>query len=104
MTSPRSGRAAAKASGTVAMTDRAWLVPDAPRLRSSGLHGAFKSRPVPSAREPAASHTRARPSRQALFMMRKNVKTRQQVKPHLFTHTKHRVSQLQTMLSSRQSP
>jgi ribosomal protein L29 len=29
------------------------------------------------------------------------VKTRQQVKPHLFTHTKHRIGQLQTLLSQR---
>lgn len=36
-------------------------------------------------------------------MMRKNVKTRQQVKPHLFTHTKHRVAQLQSLLGQRQS-
>jgi ribosomal protein L29 len=36
-------------------------------------------------------------------MMRKNVKTRQQVKPHLFTHTKHRVAQLQSLLSQRQA-
>ena len=38
---------------------------------------------------------------QELFELRKKVKTRQQVKPHLFTHTKHRVAQLQTLLSER---
>jgi len=42
-------------------------------------------------------------AKKELFMMRKNVKTRQQVKPHLFTHTKHRVAQLQTLLTQRQS-
>mmetsp|Transcript_4482 Transcript_4482/g.12933 ORF Transcript_4482/g.12933 Transcript_4482/m.12933 type:complete len:112 (-) Transcript_4482:221-556(-) len=42
-------------------------------------------------------------AKKELFMMRKNVKTRQQVKPHLFTHTKHRVSQLQTLLAQRQA-
>ena len=36
---------------------------------------------------------------QELFELRKKVKTRQQVKPHLFTHTKHRIGQLQTLLS-----
>ena len=36
-----------------------------------------------------------------LFELRKKVKTRQQVKPHLFTHTKHRIAQLETMLSQR---
>lgn len=43
------------------------------------------------------------PCPQELFMMRKNVKTRQQVKPHLFMHTKHRVAQLQSLLSQRQA-
>ena len=38
---------------------------------------------------------------QELFELRKKVKTRQQVKPHLFTHTKHRIGQLQTLLSQR---
>merc|ERR1719213_861341 len=38
-----------------------------------------------------------------LFELRKKVKTRQQVKPHLFTHTKHRIAQLQTLLSQRQA-
>jgi ribosomal protein L29 len=33
--------------------------------------------------------------------MKKKVKTRQQVKPHIFAHTKHRVAQLQTLLSQR---
>ena len=38
---------------------------------------------------------------QELFELRKKVKTRQQVKPHLFTHTKHRIGQLETLLSQR---
>lgn len=37
-----------------------------------------------------------------LFELRKKVKTRQEVKPHLFTHTKHRIAQLNTLLSQRQ--
>merc|ERR1712023_187446 len=37
-----------------------------------------------------------------LFELRKKVKTRQEVKPHLFTHTKHRIAQLQSLLGSRQ--
>merc|ERR1712146_824435 len=35
-----------------------------------------------------------------LFELRKKVKTRQEVKPHLFTHTKHRIAQLQSLLGS----
>ncbi len=35
-------------------------------------------------------------------MLRMKVKTRKEVKPHLFTHTKHRISQLSTLLSQRQ--
>ena len=38
---------------------------------------------------------------QELFELRKNVKTRQQVKPHLFTHTKHRIAQLTSLLAKR---
>ena len=38
-------------------------------------------------------------AKKELFELRKKVKTRQQVKPHLFTHTKHRIGQLQTLLS-----
>lgn len=38
-----------------------------------------------------------------LFELRKKVKTRQQVKPHLFTHTKHRIAQLETLLSQREA-
>jgi len=40
-------------------------------------------------------------AKKELFELRKKVKTRQQVKPHLFTHTKHRIGQLQTLLSQR---
>ena len=40
-------------------------------------------------------------AKKELFEMRKKVKTRQQVKPHLFTHTKHRIGQLETLLSQR---
>ena len=36
-----------------------------------------------------------------LFELRKKVKTRQTVKPHLFTHTKHRIGQLSTLLAQR---
>lgn len=36
-----------------------------------------------------------------LFELRKKVKTRQEVKPHLFTHTKHRIAQLNTLLTQR---
>mmetsp|Transcript_10910 Transcript_10910/g.24863 ORF Transcript_10910/g.24863 Transcript_10910/m.24863 type:complete len:105 (-) Transcript_10910:386-700(-) len=36
-----------------------------------------------------------------LFELRKKVKTRQEVKPHLFTHTKHRIAQLNTLLAQR---
>jgi len=42
-------------------------------------------------------------AKKELFELRKKVKTRQEVKPHLFTHTKHRVSQLQTLLAQRQA-
>jgi len=40
-------------------------------------------------------------AKKELFELRKKVKTRQQVKPHLFTHTKHRIGQLQTLLTQR---
>ena len=40
-------------------------------------------------------------AKKELFELRKKVKTRQQVKPHLFTHTKHRIGQLQTLLLQR---
>mmetsp|Transcript_29754 Transcript_29754/g.50845 ORF Transcript_29754/g.50845 Transcript_29754/m.50845 type:complete len:104 (+) Transcript_29754:54-365(+) len=42
-------------------------------------------------------------AKKELFELRKQVKTRQPVKPHLFTHTKHRIGQLQTLLSQRQA-
>lgn len=38
---------------------------------------------------------------QELFELRKQVKTRQPVKPHLFKHTKRRISQLNTLLAQR---
>ena len=41
------------------------------------------------------------PRLQELFELRKQVKTRQPVKPHVFTHTKRRIGQLQTLLSQR---
>ena len=40
-------------------------------------------------------------AKKELFELRKNVKTRQQVKPHLFTHTKHRIAQLTSLLAKR---
>jgi len=40
-------------------------------------------------------------AKKELFELRKKIKTRQTVKPHLFTHTKHRIGQLQTLLSQR---
>ena len=39
---------------------------------------------------------------QELFELRKKVKTRQDVKSHLFVHTKHRIAQLQSLLTQRQ--
>jgi len=40
-------------------------------------------------------------AKKELFELRKKVKTRQQVKPHLFKMLKHRIGQLQTLLSQR---
>merc|ERR1719472_104148 len=40
-------------------------------------------------------------AKKELFELRKQVKTRQPVKPHVFTHTKRRIGQLQTLLSQR---
>uniref|UniRef100_A0A7S0LCD3 Ribosomal protein L29 n=1 Tax=Coccolithus braarudii TaxID=221442 RepID=A0A7S0LCD3_9EUKA len=40
-------------------------------------------------------------AKKELFELRKGVKTRQQVKPHLFVHTKHRIAQLNTLLGQR---
>uniref|UniRef100_A0A7S0IYR4 Large ribosomal subunit protein uL29c n=1 Tax=Calcidiscus leptoporus TaxID=127549 RepID=A0A7S0IYR4_9EUKA len=42
-------------------------------------------------------------AKKELFELRKGIKTRQQVKPHLFTHTKHRIAQLNTLLSQREA-
>ena len=42
-------------------------------------------------------------AKKELFELRKSLKTRQQVKPHLFTHTKHRIAQLSYLLDSRQT-
>jgi len=41
-------------------------------------------------------------AKKELFELRKNVKTRQQVKPHLFAHTKHRIAQLSYLLGQRE--
>ena len=62
-----------------------------PALAPRAPHAMPSLTVAPSASRPA----------QELFELRKKVKTRQQVKPHLFTHTKHRIGQLQTLLSQR---
>ena len=50
-----------------------------------------------------APHVLALPlAAQELFELRKKVKTRQDVKSHLFVHTKHRIAQLQSLLTQRQ--
>ena len=61
-----------------------------PRSSSSpSLRASPPSRPLPLAA-------------QELFELRKKVKTRQDVKSHLFVHTKHRIAQLQSLLTQRQ--
>mmetsp|Transcript_118563 Transcript_118563/g.215636 ORF Transcript_118563/g.215636 Transcript_118563/m.215636 type:complete len:170 (+) Transcript_118563:90-599(+) len=42
--------------------------------------------------------------RKELFMMYKNVKVRQSVKPHLFKMQKHRISQLMYLLGKKEAP
>ena len=42
-------------------------------------------------------------AKKELFELRKGVRTRQNPKPHLFTHTKHRIAQLNTLLAQRQA-
>ena len=71
----------------------------APPRRRRRLPRSSSSPPAP--RLPAFS--RPLPlAAQELFELRKKVKTRQDVKSHLFVHTKHRIAQLQSLLTQRQ--
>ena len=56
---------------------------------------------LPSSAPPRISRPLPLPA-QELFELRKKVKTRQDVKSHLFVHTKHRIAQLQSLLTQRQ--
>ena len=67
-----------------------------PRRRRRLPHTAL----LPAQRLPAFSP--APLAAQELFELRKKVKTRQDVKSHLFVHTKHRIAPLQSLLTQRQ--
>ena len=59
--------------------------------------------PAPPPQLRASPHSHPLPlAAQELFELRKKVKTRQDVKSHLFVHTKHRIAQLQSLLTQRQ--
>merc|ERR1711924_258322 len=69
-----------------------------PRRRRAHGVPLPRGRPQPLRREIEQEIFNAK---KELFELRKQVKTRQPVKPHVFTHTKRRIGQLQTLLSQR---
>ena len=78
--------------------------PASPHARTIGPAPTPLRPGASSSVHPGCTHPDVAPSFlcvQELFELRKKVKTRQQVKPHLFTHTKHRIGQLETLLSQR---
>jgi len=71
------------------------------RAHRLSVGGASPAAPPPQLR--ASPHSHPLPlAAQELFELRKKVKTRQDVKSHLFVHTKHRIAQLQSLLTQRQ--